>query len=271
MTSEHPRVLVVDIGGTHIKLLATGHRKPVRLPSGRSLTPATMVKEVLDATREWTYDVLSIGYPGPVGPHGPAAEPSNLGRGWVGFDFERAFHRPVRLINDASMQALGGYTGGRMLFLGLGTGLGAALVVQGHLQPLELAHLPYRKKKTFEDYVGDASRLERGSRRWRRFVIDVVSRLMVAMQAETLLLGGGNARRMRRMLDKLPDRTRIGSNADAFRGGMRLWQPAHERAVRARTSSESASETGGARSRRLTDRKPPSARGGIALVSATAT
>lgn len=270
MTPEHPRILVIDVGGTHVKLLATGHRKPIRVPSGRSLTPALMVKEVLEATKAWSYDVLSIGYPGPVGPDGPAGEPSNLGRGWVGFDFERAFHRPVRLINDASMQALGGYTGGRMLFLGLGTGLGAALVVQGHLQPLELAHLPYRKKKTFEDYVGDASRLERGSRRWRRYVIDVVSRLMVAMQAETLLLGGGNARRMRRVIDKLPEGTRIGSNADAFRGGMRLWQPAHERANRARASRERAAGTPPARSRRMTDRQPASARG-IALVGSNGT
>lgn len=272
MTPEHPRVLVVDIGGTHIKLLGTGHRKPIRLPSGRSLTPAIMVKVVLEATGAWSYDVLSIGYPGPVGPRGPAAEPSNLGRGWVGFDFERAFHRPVRLINDASMQALGGYRGGRMLFLGLGTGLGAALVVQGHLQPLELAHLPYRKKKTFEDYVGDASRLARGTRRWRRYVIDVVSRLMVAMQAETLLLGGGNARRMRRVLDQLPECTRIGSNADAFRGGMRLWQPAHERAVRLRASGDIPAATPPAAGRKRAERKKATvARGAIALVSGNGT
>jgi polyphosphate glucokinase len=230
MIPERPRVLVIDIGGTHVKLLATGHRQPTKLPSGPTLTPATMVSAVRTATDAWSYDVLSIGYPGPVGADGPVAEPSNLGKGWVGFDFEKAFKRPVRLINDASMQALGGYHGGRMLFLGLGTGLGAALVVQGHVQPLELAHLPYRKRKTFEDYVGDASRLDRGQRRWRRYVLDVVARLMVAMQAETLLLGGGNARRMRRQLDRLPPGTRIGSNADAFRGGMRLWQPAHERA-----------------------------------------
>lgn len=230
MIAGRRRVLVIDVGGTHVKLLATGRRKPIRLPSGKTLTPGTMVAAVQAATAAWDYDVLSIGFPAPVDADGPRAEPSNLGSGWVGFDFEKAFKRPVKLINDASMQALGGYHGGRMLFIGLGTGLGAALVVQGHLQPLELAHLPYRKQKTFEDYVGEASRLKRGSRRWRRYVIDVVARLTVAMQAETLLLGGGNAKRMRRELDRLPPGTRIGSNADAFRGGMRLWQPAHERA-----------------------------------------
>lgn len=230
MTPPRQRILVIDIGGTHVKLIATGHRKPIRLPSGPTLTPEAMVAAVRNATAEWTYDVLSIGYPGPVAADGPAADPHNLGPGWVGFDFEKAFMRPVRLINDASMQALGGYRGGRMLFLGLGTGLGAALVIQGHLQPLELARLPYRKRKTFEHYVGEASRLRRGQRRWRRYVLDAVARLMVAMQTNSLLLGGGNARHMRRYLDRLPLGTRIGSNADAFRGGMRLWQPAHERA-----------------------------------------
>lgn len=230
MTPARHRILVIDIGGTHVKLLTTGRRKPIRLDSGPTLTPGAMVEAVRSATAEWTYDVLSIGYPGPVGADGPRADPHNLAPGWVGFDFEKAFGRPVRLINDASMQALGGYHGGRMLFLGLGTGLGAALVIQGHLQPLELARLPYRKRKTFEDCVGEASRLRRGPRRWRRYVIDVVERLAVAMQAETVLLGGGNARYMRRQLDRLPPGTRIGSNADAFRGGMRLWQPAHQRA-----------------------------------------
>ena len=238
MTTARHRILVIDVGGSHIKLLATGHRKRIRLASGPALTPREMVEAVRTATTDWSYDVLSIGLPAPVGPDGPIAEPSNLGPGWVGFDFEKAFMRPVRLINDASMQALGGYRGGRMLFLGLGTGLGAALVIQGHVQPLELAHLPYRKRKTFEDYVGEASRLRRGTRRWRKYVVDVVARLSVAMQAETLLLGGGNARRMHRHLDQLPDGTRIGGNADAFRGGMRLWQPAHERAHPTRTRHE---------------------------------
>lgn len=230
MTAPIQRVLVIDIGGTHIKLLATGHRKRIRLVSGPSLTAQAMVAAVLGATTEWRYDVVSIGYPGPVGADGPVTDPHNLAPGWIGFDFEKALKRPVRVINDASMQALGGYRGGRMLFLGLGTGLGAALVIQGHLQPLELAHLPYRKRKAFEDYVGEKSRLECGQRRWRRYVFDVVARLMVAMQADSLLLGGGNARRMRRHLDRLPAGTRIGSNVDAFRGGFRLWQPAHERA-----------------------------------------
>jgi polyphosphate glucokinase len=230
MTAPMQRILVIDIGGTHVKLLATGRRKRIRIVSGPSLTPQAMVAAVLGATTEWNYDVVSIGYPGPVGVYGPVADPRNLAPGWVGFDFEEAFKRPVRLINDASMQALGGYRGGRMLFLGLGTGLGAALVIQGHLQPLELAHLPYRKRKTLEDYVGEQSRLQRGPRRWRRYVFDVVARLTIAMQADSLLLGGGNARRMQRHLDRLPAGTRIGSNADAFRGGFQLWRPAHERA-----------------------------------------
>lgn len=240
MIPPRQRVLVIDVGGTHVKLLATGRRKRIRLASGPALTPGMMVAAVQAATARWTYDVLSIGLPAPVGPDGPTAEPSNLGPGWVGFDFESEFRRPVRLINDASMQALGGYHGGRMLFLGLGTGLGAALVIQGHVQPLELAHLPYRKGRTFEDYVGEAGRHSRGNRRWRKSVIDVVERLMTAMQAETLLLGGGNARRMERQLDELPKGTRLGGNADAFRGGMRLWQPAHERAHPARSSQRLA-------------------------------
>lgn len=216
-------ILVIDVGGTHVKLLASGHRTPRRFDSGSTMTAEEMVAGVKAAARGWSYDRISIGYPGPVRAGHPLAEPAHLGPGWVGFDFEQAFGCPVRLINDAAMQALGGYEGGTMLFLGLGTGLGSALVVAGHLQPLELAHLPYRKEKSFEDHVGDAGRKRLGEDRWRRRVIDVVERLKEAMQVETVLLGGGNARRMERDLAHLPEGTRIGGNADAFRGGFRMW------------------------------------------------
>lgn len=232
MTSKRRRILVIDIGGTHVKVLATGQRRPVKIVSGPTMTPAEMVADVRTATAHWSYDAVAIGYPGPVVKDAPIVEPAHLGPGWVGFPFAEAFERPVRIRNDAAMQALGGYQGGRMLFLGLGTGLGSALVIDGHLQPLELAHLPYRKKRTFEDYVGDASLRHRGKPRWRRDVIDVVMRLRMAMQVEQVLLGGGNARHMRPHLARLPEGTRIGGNADAFRGGMRLWLDAHERVGR---------------------------------------
>jgi polyphosphate glucokinase len=229
------RILVIDIGGSHVKLLATEQRRPIKLVSGPTMTPVEMVAAVRAATAHWKYDVVSIGYPGPVVGDAPVAEPKHLGPGWVGFGFAAAFERPVKIRNDAAMQALGGYRGGRMLFLGLGTGLGSALVIDGHLQPLELAHLPYRKKKTFEDYVGEASRVRRGGNRWRRYVIDVATRLVAAMQVDRLLVGGGNARHMRDQINRLPKGTRLGGNADAFRGGMRLWLSADERLTAATT------------------------------------
>ena len=213
------RVLVVDVGGTHIKLLASGHADRVKLDSGPTLTPDEMVAGVRAATAAWDYDAVSIGYPGPVRAGQPAAEPHNLGPGWVGFDYAAAFGRPVRVINDAAMQALGSYEGGRMLFLGLGTGLGSALVAEGVVQPLELAHLPYRRGHTFEDYVGAAGLERLGRRRWRRYVDDVVARLQTAMQAEYVVLGGGNSKK----LDRVPPGARLGDNANAFTGGMRLW------------------------------------------------
>ncbi len=203
---------------------------PARIDSGPTLTAADMVTGVQAATAAWTYDAVSIGYPGPVVDGRPAVEPHNLGTGWVGFDFAGAFGHPVRVINDAAMQALGGYRGGRMLFLGLGTGLGSALVIQGHLQPLELAHLPYKRGRTFEDYVGEAAREHDHGHHWRRHVIDVVTRLYSAMQVDSVLLGGGNARRMEKVLGKLPPATRVGSNADALRGGVRLWVGPSDRA-----------------------------------------
>jgi polyphosphate glucokinase len=223
------RILVVDVGGTHVKLRASGQRTILRLDSGPTLTPADMVAAVRAATQSWQFDAVSVGYPGPVIEGQPTAEPVNLGPGWVGFDFAAAFDRPTQVINDAAMQALGGYRGGRMLFLGLGTGLGTALVVEGHIQPLELAHLPYRKR-TFEHYVGEAGRRRVSKDRWRRRVVDVVDRLMHAMQVQSLLLGGGNARRMSPWLDRLPEGTRIGSNMDAIRGGLRLWRRPENRA-----------------------------------------
>jgi polyphosphate glucokinase len=214
-------ILVVDVGGTHVKLLATNISERVKLDSGPGLTPEHMVAAVRAATAGWAYDAVSIGYPGPVRHNGPAADPHNLGPGWVGFDFGAAFEHPVRMINDAAMQALGSYEGGRMLFLGLGTGLGSAMVLEGLVQPLELAHLPYRRGLTFEDYVG-ASGLERlGRRRWRHYVEDVTARLLAATQTDYVVLGGGNSKK----LDTLPRGARLGANANAFTGGFRLWDP----------------------------------------------
>jgi len=217
------RILVVDVGGSHIKLLASGQRTRIRLPSGPTLTAAAMTAAVREAAKVWSYDVVSVGFPGPVHDGRPAAEPINLGKGWVDFDYAAAFDRPVHIINDAAMQALGGYRGGRMLFLGLGTGLGTALVIEGHLQPLELAHLPYRKGRTFEQYVGNAGLDRMGEDKWRRRVFDVVDRMVAAMQVPSLLIGGGNARLLKGHLDRLPPGTLLGTNDDAFRGGMRLW------------------------------------------------
>jgi predicted NBD/HSP70 family sugar kinase len=213
------RILVVDVGGTHIKLLATGHKTPIKIPSGPTLTPRRMVRLVKQATAGWKFAVIAIGYPGPVLHGKPVSEPRNLGRGWVGFDFRRAFGRKVKLINDAAMQALGSYTGGRMLFLGLGTGLGSALIVDGVLEPLELAHLPYKKGRTYEDYIGAAALKRFGKKKWRREVRKVVTLLKGALQADSVVVGGGNAKFLRR----LPARVRRGENSNAFVGGYRLW------------------------------------------------
>lgn len=211
---------MIDIGGSHVKALATGHRVPVRLASGPELTPQQMVDRVLDATKGWQYDAVTIGYPGPIVNGKIAREPHNLGRGWRRFDFQRALGKPVRLINDAAMQALGSYAGRSMLFLGLGTGLGTALVRDGVVIPLELAHLPYRNDKSYEQYLGQAGLDRLGRKKWRAAVADVVSRLLGALVADYAVLGGGNAR----LLNPLPPKTRRGNNAKAFRGGFRLWQ-----------------------------------------------
>ena len=203
-----------------MKLFRTGHRGRAKLPSGPTLTPRQMVREVLDATAGWQYDVVTIGYPGPVVRGRIAREPVNLGSGWTRFNFARAFGRPVRLINDAAMQALGSYRGRSMLFLGLGTGLGTTLVRNGVVVPLEVAHLPYRDGKSYEEFIGDAGLKALGTKRWRRHVGIVVALMLEALVADYAVLGGGNVR----LLDELPPRTRRGNNANAFRGGERLWR-----------------------------------------------
>jgi predicted NBD/HSP70 family sugar kinase len=213
-------ILVIDVGGTHIKALATGRRKPLKIRSGPKMTAKEMVRTVRQATTGWNYAVVSIGYPGPVLHGKPLSEPKHLGGGWVGFDFKKAFGCPVRVINDAAMQALGSYKGGHMLFLGFGTGLGSALIVDGTLEPMELAHLPYKKGRTYEEYVGNAGLRRFGKKKWRRHVADVVTRLKAALEADDVVVGGGNAKR----LGTLPRGVRLGSNANAFVGGYRLWR-----------------------------------------------
>ncbi len=214
------RILVIDVGGSHVKALATGRRVPVRIPSGPTMTATEMVRLVRRAVAGWTYDAVSIGLPGAVLHGRLVSEPRNLGPGWVGFHFSRAFGCPVRVINDAAMQALGSYKGGRMLFLGLGTGLGSALIVDGVLEPMELAHLPYKKGRTYEAYIGQAGLERLGKKKWRRHVTDVVTRLKAALEVDDVVVGGGNAKR----LHSLPPGVRLGSNARAFAGGYRLWR-----------------------------------------------
>ena len=225
-------VLVVDIGGTNVKILATGQTEPRRFASGPTLTAKQMVVGVKKLARGWKYDVVSIGYPGMVVRNRLLAEPYNLGRGWMGFDFESAFKRPVKLINDAAMQALGSYKRGKMLFLGLGTGLGSTMIVDGIVEPMELAHLPY-KKGTYEDYVGERSLEKRGKKKWRRYVADVVERLTTALEPDDVVLGGGNVIKLK----ELPKGTRVGNNNNAFLGGFRLWEKAvgQRRSRRAKT------------------------------------
>lgn len=213
------KVLVIDIGGTHVKILASGHRQSREFPSGSTLTPQKMVDGVKELAADWKYEVVSIGYPGALLNGRPVAEPHNLGRGWVGFDYAKAFHLPVKIINDAAMQAMGSYKGGKMLFLGLGTGLGTTMIVDGIVEPMELAHLPY-KKATYEDYVGLRGLLKFGKKKWREHVEDVVAKLAAALEPDDIVLGGGNARKLK----KLPPGSRMGDNANAFIGGYRLWK-----------------------------------------------
>ena len=211
-------VLVVDIGGTRVKILATGQEQLREFPSGPQLTPRQLVAGVKKLAKDWRYDAVSIGYPGVVLGNRPVADPYHLGKGWAGFDFEAAFKEPVKVVNDAAMQALGSYKHGKMLFLGLGTGLGSAMVVNGIVEPMELGHLPYRKR-TFEDYVGVAGRARLGQKKWEEAVKDVMARLIAALEPEDVVLGGGNVKNLKR----LPPGCRAGDNANAFVGGFRLW------------------------------------------------
>src|SRR5580700_10285438 len=181
MEKQQKNILVIDVGGTHIKVLATGQKEPVKIDSGRKMTAAKMVKDVREATADWNYQVVSIGYPGPVVHGHPLSEPHNLAGGWVGFDFRKSFGRPVKIVNDAAMQALGIYRGGRMLFLGLGTGLGSAMIVDGLIEPMEIAHLPYKKGRTFEDYAGIRGLERAGKKKWRRHVAEIVGVLKAAL------------------------------------------------------------------------------------------
>jgi polyphosphate glucokinase len=214
------KILVIDVGGNNIKLLVSGQKTSCKVPSGPTLSAARMAAAVKKSMAGTKYDAVTIGFPGPVKNGHPAAEPVNLGRGWVRFDYARAFGKPVRVVNDAAMQALGSYQGGRMLFLGLGTGLGAALVIEGILQPLELAHLPYRSGKTYEDFLGKRGLDRVGKKAWRRLVAEIVPRLHAAFQVDEVVLGGGNVKQLK----ALPPGCRLGTNANAFAGGFRLWE-----------------------------------------------
>ena len=212
-------ILVIDVGGTHVKILATGETDKREFASGPKMTAQQMVAGVKRLAQPWKYDVVSIGYPGPVLHNRPVADPKNLGRGWMGFDFKKAFARPVKVVNDAAMQALGSYRKGRMLFLGLGTGLGSTMIVDGIVEPMELAHLPY-KKATYEDYVGERGLERLGKKKWRKHVFDVVDRLAAALEPDDIVLGGGNAK----LLKELPPKCRLGDNANAFKGGFLMWE-----------------------------------------------
>jgi polyphosphate glucokinase len=214
------RVLAIDVGGTHVKIRVSGRRETRVFESGPTLTPRQMVAQIHKLTGDWQYEAVSIGYPGVV-VHGKiVAEPYNLGRGWVGFDFRKTFGRPTLLMNDAAMQAIGSYEGGRMLFLGLGTGLGSALIVDGTVAPMELAHLPYKRGRSYEDYLGDRGRRRLGAKKWRRAVASVVEQLSKALEADYVVIGGGNARKLK----KLPKNARLGSNEFAFLGAFRVWR-----------------------------------------------
>jgi polyphosphate glucokinase len=214
------RILVIDVGGTHVKFRVGGRGTIRAFASGPTMTPARMSRQLRKLTRELPFDAVAIGYPGVVFRGRIGAEPHNLGRGWVGFDFAHAFGRPVRIANDAAMQALGSYSGGRMLFLGLGTGLGVTLILDGVVEPTELGHIPYKHGLTYEDYLGDRGRKLRGNKKWRKSVTEIVAQLKVALEVDYVVLGGGNAARLR----SLPRGARRGDNRNAFVGGLRLWQ-----------------------------------------------
>jgi polyphosphate glucokinase len=220
MANSSHKILVIDVGGTNIKVQATGQKQPRKIPSGPGMTAKEMVRDVKTATRDWKYDRVSIGYPGPVTASHPMREPVNLGGGWVGFNFQKAFGCPVRIVNDAAMQALGSYRGRRMLFLGLGTGLGTAMIVDGIVEPMELAHLPYKHGKTYEEYLGLRALKRLGKKKWRKEVFKVTKKLTAALEADYVVLGGGNVEKLK----KLPPGARKGRNENAILGGFRLWE-----------------------------------------------
>ena len=214
------KILVVDVGGNNVKLLATGHKEVRKVPSGPDLTPTRMVAGIKKAIPDWNWDVATIGYPGSVRDGKIALEPANLGEGWMRYNFRRALGKPVRIINDAAMQALGSYEGGRMLFLGLGTGLGAALILEGLVQPLEIAHLSYKDDLTYEEFLGKRAQQRMGKKKWRKTVAEIVEALYAGFQVDEVVLGGGNAKQLK----ELPPMARLGHNSNAFVGGFRLWK-----------------------------------------------
>ncbi len=234
------KVLVIDVGGTNVKVGMTGRKEPIKIPSGQELSAARMAAAVKTATAGWKFDAVSIGYPGPVINGKPAKEPKNLGAGWIAFDYEKAFAKPVRVVNDAAMQALGSYQGGRMLFLGLGTGLGSAMVVDGVLQPLEVAHLPYRNNRCYEEYVGLRGYQRMGRKKWQRHVEKVVAILQHGLQADYVMLGGGQTKKLK----GLPSGVRLCTNAHAMEGGIRLWSQPGNR-PRGRRPHGASSKRGG--------------------------
>ncbi len=234
------RILVLDVGGTHVKM-RIGTRGAIRLfDSGRRLRARQMVARVLELTADWPYDAVSIGYPGLV-LHGKiVAEPYNLGSGWIGFDFSQEFGKSVRLINDAAMQAMGSYRGGRMLFLGLGTGLGATLIMNGVVEPMEIGHMPYRHGRSYEDYVGERGYRRLGTKKWRKVVGAIVEQLRTVLEVDYVVLGGGNSRKLK----TLPERVYLGDNRNAFVGGVRLWdRPSEDDMLVVRTRSRRAGST----------------------------
>jgi polyphosphate glucokinase len=244
------KILVVDVGGTHVKYASTDRPNRREFASGAQLTAAEMAKQVLKLTRNWRYDAVTIGYPGVVASGLPVRDPQNLGKGWVGFDFAAAFGRPVRILNDAAMQALGNYAGGKMLFLGLGTGLGTALIVDGVVVPMELGHLQWRKGRDYEYYVGDHGRKRLGQKKWRSKVQEVVSDFRDALQPEEVVLGGGNARRLKH----LPPNTRLGDDRAAFRGGLRIW---HDLSPSGKIHTRTADTIDKSKRRRKTNARTP--------------
>src|SRR6202162_6026253 len=223
-TGKSPRVLVIDVGGTNTKLRTKGRKEPLKIPSGPTMTASKMVRLVKEAIRDWKFDRVAIGLPAPIINGHPLREPHNLGGGWVGFNFRKGFGCPVKIINDAAMQAVGSYQGGRMLFLGLGTGLGSAMIVDGVVEAMELAHMTYKKGKTFEAYAGERGGRRLGAKKWGHTVGDIVDMLSTAMEADYVILGGGNARKLK----KVPHGAQLGNNDFAFVGGFRMWRTVHK-------------------------------------------